>query len=78
LQPINSKKLSHSNHGVLAYPLLRLSAVSSSGAIVDAGLCLSVGRLPTLFATFFYLDMSFMVWVLLDLRGSAKIGAARI
>jgi hypothetical protein len=34
---------------------------------------LSAGHLPTLFAAFFYFDMSFMVT-----RGSAKIGAARI
>src|SRR5258705_890735 len=28
---------------------------------------LSVGHLPTLFASFFYFDMSFMVWVLIPL-----------
>ncbi len=30
---------------------------------------LSVGHLPTLFASFFYFDMSFMVWVLLGPLG---------
>src|SRR5215468_833824 len=50
-------------------PVAPPSSVNVAGACWMKKGFLSVGHLPTLFASFFYFDMSFMVWVMLGPLG---------